>query len=509
MSAVLRAAIAALALIAVPSAVRAQSADRPVAFDKAGSVNVVTPTLAERLGLRPPGWRVKGDYREVRAFAGDSGVVVLVVQRLDGAMERITLSGEQFESLKLEVEARLGVLGRGNATAAPGTLTPPLAAAAKSPPLDLPDSARLAASPATGAPAYVYRPTAPSQSAGMDFARNQLIVAGAVYGPLAAALVEETPSAIAVYMATVASTYFLIVKPAREGMFSDAQNRLATGFGIGGALAGGGLSFALGLGNKDQRLIKDKATLGMALAGALGGAVAGTVLGKSMTDGEAEGTTFGAGSGMLVAAGLAAAAKGESAKDDARLIGGVAVIGMAGGAVLGTFYSRRAAYTLTVGDITAMAAPALTGMLAGLAIARPSTSSSASVTAGLTTAGLVAGIVAGDWFFARRFDLTAKQGWTLIGGAAAGGALLTAPFLLGETKDSGVLFGAATAGSLLGMWGVTSLSSFAPGTMRSAAPRTGGAGGSHGRAAIEVMPTNLAFAVAGVPGRFPLLHIRF
>ena len=62
------------------------------------------------------------------------------------------------------------------------------------------------------------------------------------------------------------------------------------------------------------------------------------------------------------------------------------------------------------------------------------------------------------------------------------------------------------------MWGVTSLSSFAPGTMRSAAPRTGGAGGaggSHGRAAIEVMPTNLAFAVAGVPGRFPLLHIRF
>ena len=507
MTALVRAAVVALVLLAASrDALRAQAADRPVSFDKAGSVNAITPTLAERLGLRPPGWRITGNYRDVRAFAGDSGVV-LVVQRLDGTMERVALSTDQFESLKLEVDTRLSVLGRGTAAAAPGTVAPPLATAGKALPLDATDSSKRAAPGAAGAPAYAYRAPSPSKGAGMGFARNQFVLAGVIYGPLAAALVEETPAAIAVYMATVASTYFLVAKPAREGAFSEAQNRLATGFGIGGALAGGGLSYALGLGNKDQRLIKDKSTLGMALAGALGGAVAGVVLGKTMTDGEAEGTTFGAGSGMLVAAGLAAAAKGESAKDDPRLIGGVVMLGMAGGAVLGNLYARQAQYTLTVGDVESMAAPALTGLLAGLAIARPNTTSSVSVTASLATVGLVAGLAAGDWFFARRFDLTAKQGWTLIGGAVAGAALLTGPFLLGETKDAGVLFGAATAGSLLGMWGVTSLSSFTPGTMRAAIPGTGG--GGRGRAAVEFLPTNLAFAAAGVPGRFPLLHVRF
>lgn len=503
----LRAALAATAVLLLPlRAPGAQAADRPVAFDRAGSVNVITHTLAERLGLRPPGWRVQGDYREVRAFAGDSGAVVLVVQRLDGSMERLPLSGDQFESLKLEVDTRLGVLARGGAGAPPGTSGSALATAAKAPPLDAPDSARRTA---PAAPAYAYRADAPSKPAGMDYARNQLVLAGVLYGPLAAALVEETPSAIAIYMATVASAYFATVKPSREGMFTEAQNRLGTGFAVAGALAGGGLSYSLGLGNPNERLLKDKSTLGMALAGALGGAVAGTVLAKRMTDGEAEGTSFGAGTGLLIASGLAAAAKGQSAKDDARLVGSVAALGMVGGAYFGHWYATTAPYTLTVGDVFGMSGPGLTGILAGLAIARPNTASSVSVTAGLATAGLAAGLVAGDWFLARRFDLTERQGYSMLGGAMIGAELLTGPFLLGETKDSGVLFGAATAGSLLGVWGVTQLSVLAPGTMRST-PAGGARGGAgRGRAALELMPANLAFAAAGVPGRFPLVHVRF
>ena len=506
------AAIAVLSFVLPLRSPRAQAADRPVAFDRAGSVNTITHTLAERLGLRPPGWRVQGDYRDVRAFAGDSGVVVLVVQRLDGTMERLPLTSDQFESLRLEVDTRLGVLARGGAAAPPGTTAPPLSAPAKARPLDVADVARREGTPAS--PAYAYRPDAPSKPAGTDFARNQLVLAGVVYGPLAAALVEETPSAIAIYMAIAASTYFATVKPSREGLFTEAQNRLATGLAVGGAMAGGGLSFALGLGNPNERLLKDKATLGMALAGAIGGAVAGTVLAKRMTDGEAEGTSFGAGAGLVIASGLAAAAKGESARSDARLIGGVAVLGMAGGAVLGNWYATNAPYTLTVGDVIGMSGPGLVGILAGLTIARPNTASSVSVTAGLATAGLAAGLVAGDWFFARRFDLTERQGYGLLGGAIVGGALLAGPFLLGETKDSGVLFGAATAGSLLGVWGVTQLSALAPGTMRSVSPGggrggRGGAGGGRGRASVELMPANLAFAAAGLPGRFPLVHVRF
>ena len=505
MSIPLRGALAAIAVLCLTlRAPCAQAADRPVAFDRGGSVNVITRTLAERLGLRPPGWRVQGDYREVRAFAGDSGIVVLVVQRPDGTIERLPLSSDQFESLKLEVDARLGVLARGGAAAPPGTAAPPATPLR----LQVPDAAPVASN---AAPSYAYRPDVPSKPAGVAFARNQLILAGAVYGPLAAALVEETPAGIAVYMATVASTYFATVKPAREGMFSEAQNRLATGFAVGGALAGGGLSFALGLGNPNERLLKDKGTLGMALAGALGGAVAGTVLGKRMTDGEAEGTSFGAGTGLIIASGLAAAVRGEAARHDARLIGGVAVLGMAGGAWFGNWYATRAPYTLTVGDVIGMSGPGLVGILAGLTIARPNTASSVSVTAGLATAGLAAGLVAGDWFFARRFDMTERQGYGLLGGAAVGGALLSGPFLLGDTKDSGVLFGAATAGALLGVWGVTQLSTLAPGTMRgSGAVPSGGRGGAgRGRASVELRPENFAFAAAGLPGRFPLLQIRF
>ena len=184
MSNSLRSALAAIAVLMMALALplrapRAQAADRPVAFDRAGSVNTITHTLAERLGLRPPGWRVQGDYRDVRAFAGDSGVVVLVVQRLDGTMERLPLTSDQFESLRLEVDTRLGVLARGGAAAPPGTTAPPLSAPAKARPLDVADVARREGTPAS--PAYAYRPDAPSKPAGTDFARNQLVLAGVVF----------------------------------------------------------------------------------------------------------------------------------------------------------------------------------------------------------------------------------------------------------------------------------------------------------------------------------------
>lgn len=504
----IRAAVVACALALPAGRGVAQATDRAVTFDRTGSVAVITPAFAARMGLRPPGWRVQGDYKEVKAFAVDTAGYVLAILRTDGTIERMPITTDQFESLRLEVETRLGVMGRPGVmpltfdtlprmpVAAPGAGAPAAAPAGVS-------------TPPVTTPAYASSASSPSQSAGSDFARNQVVLAALVYGPLGAALVDDPAPAAALYLATVASTYFATIKPARDGMFSNAQNRLATGFGVGGGMAGAALAYSLGLASPDRKLTSDKATLGFALAGSLAGAVAGTVLGKPMTDAEAEGSTFGAAAGSIVAMGLLASARGEPVKSDQRLIGGTVLLGLAAGATLGHWYVERAAYTVTMGDVTSLATTGFIGTLAGLAIARPSSSSSVSVGAGLAVAGLIGGFAAGDWFFVRRFDLTEHDSWTLLGGTFAGGAILTAPFLLGNNTDSGVLFGAAAVGSLIGAWGVTSLSNFAPGTLKGAAGTKGGMAQRPAERDVEFMPINAAFAAAGIQGRFPLVHVRF
>ena len=510
---VLRATVVACTLIFPASRAASQVADRAVTFDRNGTVTVITPSFAARMGLRPPGWRVQGDYKEVKAFAVDTSGYVLVIARGDGTTERMPITTDQFESLRLEVETRVAVMARSGVTPLTHDTMPRVPVAASGAGAPAAAATGVTTAPPTAAsaakPAYAYSANAPSQSAGTDFARNQLALAALVYGPLGASLVDDAAPAVAVYIATVASTYFLTIKPARDGMFSNAQNRLATGFGVGGGMAGAALAYSIGLASPDKKLTADRPVLAFALAGSLAGSLAGTVLGKPMADGEAEATTFGAGAGSVVATALLASVRGEPLKGDQRLVGGGVLLGLVGGAALGHWYADRADYTITMGDVESMAATGFVGTLAGLAIARPSSTSSVSVGAGLAVAGLVAGFAAGDWFFVRRFDLSERDSWTLLGGTVAGGAILTLPFVLGNTTDSGVLFGAAAVGSLIGAWGVTSLSNFAPGTLK----RAGGATGSMARRPaerdVEFMPVNAAFAAAGVQGRFPLVHVRF
>ncbi|MBI3790893.1 MAG: hypothetical protein HY275_08440 [Gemmatimonadetes bacterium] len=546
MSAFIRRAVVALAfsLPGFGPALRAQGTEAPITFDRAGLIPVITRSYADRLGLRPPGWRVGGDYRDVRVLKGDADQYVLVVQRAEGQAERMPLSAEQFESLRLEVETRVSVLADGGAggaaasaapaapastnpgpTAAPATASgvtgattsaavstaaaaPGAASAGGAAPAGAPAATSGAmAKPAAGDAAYAYRAEEPSKPAGNDFARNQFVLGAALYGPLAAALVEDGPTATAAYIATVAATYFAVVRPAREGKFTTAQNRLATGMAVGGALAGASLAYTLGLGDANKPLVKDKGMLGFALAGALAGAFTGTVLGQPMTDAEAEGLNFGAGAGLLFAGGILAATKGETAKGDARLVGGIALAGLATGAFIGHEYVSRVPYTVTTGDLTGLASPALIGMMAGLTIARPTASSSVTAAAALTTVGMAAGLLAGDWFFVRRWDMTPEQGWMLNLGTIAGAAVMTTPFLLGGQKDAGVLFGAATAGGLLGAWGITQLSNFAPGTMR--ARPASRAGRVAERGPVQVDLGEALMAASGVPGRHALVSIRF
>lgn len=531
-------AVALSLLLAAPAALRAQGNETPVTFDRAGMIPVISRGYAERLGLRPPGWRVQGDYREVRAYKGDGDQYVLVIQRDAATPERLPVSAEQFESLRLEVETRVSVLT--------GDAAPPQVVAARTPPADpLPPpgtgpavplataataaattsasaASQAPATPAAGAPrsapagvgapaapsgSYAYRAQDKSAPAGADYARNQLILGATLYGPLVAGLVEDGATATAAYIATVAATYFAVAKPAREGKFTTAQNRLATGMAVGGAASGAALAYMLGLGDATKPIVKDKGMLGFALAGAFAGAFSGTVLARDMTDAEAEGINFGGGAGLLFASGILAATKGESAKGDARLIGGLSLAGLVTGGIIGHAYVSQVPYTVTTGDLTGLASPALIGMMAGLTIARPTASSSVTAAATLTTLGMAAGLAAGDWFFVRRWDMTAEQGWMLNLGTIGGAAVMTAPFFLGNQRDAGVLFGAATVGGLLGAWGVTQLSNFAPGTMKARPAFNGTRGADAGPVSFDV--GGALMAASGMPGSHGILRIRF
>ena len=87
---------------------------------------------------------------------------------------------------------------------------------------------------------------------------------------------------------------------------------------------------------------------------------------------------------------------------------------------------------------------------------------------------------------------------------------MTAPFFLGNQRDAGVLFGAATVGGLLGAWGVTQLSSFAPGTMRARPALRGGRVETAASGAVKFdVVANALMAAGGMPGYHSLLSIRF
>ena len=92
------------ALLAVPAArVAAQIVERPVPFDSAGLVTVMTPFLAERAALRPPWWPVSGDFTDARLFTANDSTYVLSVARRTGVVERYSLSGTDRDAIRAVV----------------------------------------------------------------------------------------------------------------------------------------------------------------------------------------------------------------------------------------------------------------------------------------------------------------------------------------------------------------------------------------------------------------------
>src|SRR5688500_19723522 len=79
-------------LLLVGPAAAAQIVETPQAFDSAGRLMTITPSIAARLQLGPPAWRVVGDYTEARLYSLGGGAYVLAVTRRDGSIERFAIT---------------------------------------------------------------------------------------------------------------------------------------------------------------------------------------------------------------------------------------------------------------------------------------------------------------------------------------------------------------------------------------------------------------------------------
>src|SRR6202022_1175857 len=89
------------ALLCFPvSRIHEQIIERPVPFDSAGLVTVMTPFLAARAALRPPWWPVSGEFTGARPLPTNDLTFVLAVTRRTGVVERYPLSGIDRDAIR-------------------------------------------------------------------------------------------------------------------------------------------------------------------------------------------------------------------------------------------------------------------------------------------------------------------------------------------------------------------------------------------------------------------------
>src|SRR5882762_323312 len=94
-----RLTLGALLFLAANEA-RAQVMERPVPFDNAGQVLVMTPYIASRAALSAPWWPVSGDFSEARLYTVNDSTYVLTVSRRSGVVERYNLSAADRDAIR-------------------------------------------------------------------------------------------------------------------------------------------------------------------------------------------------------------------------------------------------------------------------------------------------------------------------------------------------------------------------------------------------------------------------
>jgi hypothetical protein len=438
----------------------AQVVETPQPFDSAGRVMAITPSIAARLQLTPPAWRITGDYSEARLFALGNEGYVIVVTRPSGVVERYSVTPEEREYLRVRVS----------------TLPPDL-------PSQVSAGMRRAASNANRA----------TRNA---FVRDQVILGLLVYAPSFATTITNNGTAwTAGYLLAAGSSFFGALEASRELNITPAMHHLSTQAAVRGGAIGGLLSYGIS-GTDDEHAIAAGVFFG-----SVGGTAAGLYFGQEMREGVAQAAGFGADALAALTVGTLFMAQGDGTTPSERLrpewalwIGGAALAGYP----LGALYARRAPYNVTAGDVYALYVSSVVGVAAAVPFIIDGHPTDREVATALTS-GLVLGAVAGERFLVRRVDHSRGDG-TLLGlGAIAGGLMAAGLFTLinQDSEKDAVQWAFAAAGGIAGM----AL------TERYLTPDRDA--GRTASSRIRFTPGALALAAAGVPGRFPVLNVAF
>ena len=443
-------------IIAAVSRVDAQVIERPVPFDSAGYLMVMTPSIAAQAGLRTPWWPVSGDFREARLFTSNDSIYVLAVTRPSGVVERYSMAA-------IDRDAILATVSK------------------------LPREALEARSDARN-----------------RFIRNQTLLGILVYGPTFSGAIGSNDAAYGTaYLVMAGGSFFVASEISRRMSISRAQADLSTNTGFNGGLAGWGATYLVGGKGRAQS------------AGAFIGGITGTALGlrasKHMTEAEAVGSGFGSDLGAIIAFGTMETLRGEerctydpvtfTSTCTRRKLSNKAEVATVLGALLvgypiGVLYPRNAGYNVTAGDIHTLGTTGVLGAVAGLALL--SEHSSYSSFAGVATGGAVLGVFLGDKLLVQRFDHDRGDADRLSLGTAAGGLMGAGIAALSRSTRNNphAIFGLSFAGGLAGLIA----------TERYLDPASDA---GRRRVRVSFNPTSIALLAAHAPGSHSLLNVNF
>jgi hypothetical protein len=437
----------------------AQTIERPQPFDSAQRIVAVTPAFAERLHLHAPAWPVRGDYREARLYAVEpAGGFVLVVLQASGVLERYSLTDTERLALRSAIDAAMTTTGRPSAESANDIVSEP---------------------------------------AGNAFARHQTLLAATIYAPLAASIADDGRVGGALYLIVTGGTFFASYGAVQSMPFTRAQAALAADLGLASAADGLLLGYAAtGQADRGVRAI----TFGSAVVGT----IAGATFGQTLSDAEAHAAYLGI--EMSAAATLAASSGfGNPNRGAAAAVAATTPIGL----YLGLQYPRRVGYHVTSGDVQAVGTSGLIGTLVASALITQIDAPSHRQYAAFLAPGFLAGAFLGDRIFARRVDLSESQASVLNISAAAGGLIGAAiPIIAGSDNSAAALSGAAI-GAVLGASAMTASFNFADVPVSRGGNRFRSAPRSTRGARLDIVPTSLAAALAGVSGHHVLARVTF
>ena len=460
-----------LALLTGFQTASAQVRERPVAFDSAGRITVITAPLAARLGLSAPVWPVSGDYIDGRLYALDeaNSSFVLVVRRQREVLERYPLDVSARRALGAAVD-------RGGFETRAGLQ---------------PDAL----------PTYISEPVRSS------FVLSQTLLGGLLFGPAAATLVADPAGSTAAYLAVTGGAFFIAANLTQSTTVSRAQNHLSWHSARRGAIAANLALYAVTGADNNE-----KATAGALLAGGIAGDMIGFSLGKPMTDAEAHGTSHGSTITAALTGGLIGTLGAFDHSEGAARAGVLGIIGAgAVGYPLGLRYVRTAPYRVTAGDVGTMFTTEMLGLLAVATMIPESTwEDHPHLSAGLLTAGFGLGALAADRYFVRPFDHTESEARLLSYGVVAGGLIGIAVPVLAQAGNANVYFGAATLGGILGA--VMTTNYMKPEAARVAlgrVPSTRVGQKSTSRVDLRFTPEGAIMAGLGTRGNHSLLSVTF